>query len=299
MYSYVLMWPVFCRAEDAIERMKEATPSVFLDTTYAMYSSVLGGIVTDPRCMFISIDDHMVHRGHGVFDTCNVHDGLVYGLDFHMDRILRSAEKARIDVASKFEKEELIRIVLDTIAATGRKDDIFVRYCAALLSTDEVPEKPPLLATTKSNNYMINAIMAMEAQKRNVGLCIHVDHASDTLLESAVSSVAVLTQDGVLLAPSFDRILPSTTLQRVIDFAPALVAEGTIRAYEQRAIRIAELREASEIFEVGGGWIHPVTELDRQPVGSAGDVGPVFDRICDMLVDDLTSPENTHKIPGV
>lgn len=43
----------------------------------AMYSSIYGGITTDPAAMVIPIDDHMVHRGHGVFDTAAIMDGLV------------------------------------------------------------------------------------------------------------------------------------------------------------------------------------------------------------------------------
>ena len=35
----------------------------------AMFSSWLGGVVTDPALMQIPLDDHLVHRGHGVFDT--------------------------------------------------------------------------------------------------------------------------------------------------------------------------------------------------------------------------------------
>ncbi|XP_057952918.1 uncharacterized protein LOC131147150 [Malania oleifera] len=43
----------------------------------AMYSSIFGGITTDPSAMVIPLDDHMVHRGHGVFDTAAIMDGLV------------------------------------------------------------------------------------------------------------------------------------------------------------------------------------------------------------------------------
>lgn len=45
----------------------------------AMYSSIFGGIITDPAMMVIPIDDHMVHRGHGVFDTAIILNGLVHG----------------------------------------------------------------------------------------------------------------------------------------------------------------------------------------------------------------------------
>lgn len=41
----------------------------------AMYSSIYGGIILDPAMMVVPIDDHMVHRGHGVFDTAIVFDG--------------------------------------------------------------------------------------------------------------------------------------------------------------------------------------------------------------------------------
>ena len=48
----------------------------------AFYSSQLGGIVTDPALMVIPFDDHMVHRGHGIFDTAGLVDGKIYDLKF-------------------------------------------------------------------------------------------------------------------------------------------------------------------------------------------------------------------------
>jgi len=38
-------------------------PSKLKHEVYAMYSSVIGGIVTKPEMMSVPIDDHMVHRG--------------------------------------------------------------------------------------------------------------------------------------------------------------------------------------------------------------------------------------------
>jgi 4-amino-4-deoxychorismate lyase len=48
----------------------------------AMYSSIFGGITTDPAAMVIPMDDHMVHRGHGVFDTAAIMDGLVISTSY-------------------------------------------------------------------------------------------------------------------------------------------------------------------------------------------------------------------------
>jgi hypothetical protein len=82
----------------------------------AFYSSVYGGITTERAFMTIPMDDHMVHRGHGVFDTAMVIDGAVYQLDQHLERLQRSAELARIKLP--FGPAKLRRVVLDTAAAS-------------------------------------------------------------------------------------------------------------------------------------------------------------------------------------
>ena len=62
----------------------------------AFYSSQFGGIVTDPALMVIPFDDHMVHRGHGIFDTAGLVDGKIYDLEAHLDRFVRSAERSKL-----------------------------------------------------------------------------------------------------------------------------------------------------------------------------------------------------------
>jgi 4-amino-4-deoxychorismate lyase len=96
---------------------------------FAFYSSVVGGVTTDPSAMLVPLDDHMVHRGHAVFDTyvrtslahmrgtihkvvcrCNVHGGRAYGLQMHLDRLFRSAAAAKI--VHSYTKEDVANIVL-------------------------------------------------------------------------------------------------------------------------------------------------------------------------------------------
>ena len=48
---------------------------------FSFYSSQMGGIVTDPALMVIPFDDHMVHRGHGIFDTAGLIDGKIWSVD--------------------------------------------------------------------------------------------------------------------------------------------------------------------------------------------------------------------------
>src|SRR6266496_5795403 len=115
--------PLFS-VDDAIRRLHQTVHSK-ANNFYAMYSSVLGGIVTDPALMVLPLDDHMVHRGHAVFDTATLTHGMLYQLDPHLDRLLRSAELARISLP--FPREQLRQIILDTAAASGKRDGS-VRY---------------------------------------------------------------------------------------------------------------------------------------------------------------------------
>src|SRR3954463_1733917 len=62
----------------------------------AFYSSQLKGIVTDPALMVIPFDDHIVHRGHGIFDTAAIVGGKIYDLEAHLDRFLGSAERSKL-----------------------------------------------------------------------------------------------------------------------------------------------------------------------------------------------------------
>lgn len=56
------------------ERLQSVAPETSKQFR-AMYSSVIRAITTDPAAMVIPLDDHMVHRGHGVFDTALIYHG--------------------------------------------------------------------------------------------------------------------------------------------------------------------------------------------------------------------------------
>src|SRR5215208_1993721 len=87
---------------------------------WAFYSSQLGGIVTDPALMVIPFDDHMVHRGHGIFDTAGIVNGKIYDLDAHLDRFIKSAERSKLKLPAA--RDEMRDIIIKTTAASGRRD---------------------------------------------------------------------------------------------------------------------------------------------------------------------------------
>lgn len=324
-------------ALEAISRWQTAVPPQAAASVLASYSSVLGGIVTDPALMLLPMDDHGFHRGHCVFDTCNVEDGKAFGLTMHLNRLLVSARKARIISDSApppagFDKDSLRSIILQTIAASGRRDGIFVRYwlsvgrgdfaispkqcasnggltfyCVVHLDSHSaaeprgvaaavvpVPLKPPLLATMKSNNYLLNALVAMEAEARNATLGVQLDNGF--VAESAVSTIAIVDGEGKLRAPPADRILDSTTWRRTSELAPSLVDAGILAGVSATPVSEAELREAREILSLGGGWVEPVLTLDGQAVGD-GLPGPVFRALDPVVRADFLNPEHTDDVP--
>lgn len=83
----------------------------------SLYSSQLGGIVTDGRMMGMNIDESLVLHGHGVYEHLVVMDGHVYQLDDRIDRLIAMSDRANIRLPSKWHREQLKRIVLETIAA--------------------------------------------------------------------------------------------------------------------------------------------------------------------------------------
>lgn len=286
---------------------------------FALYSSFAGGIVTDPALMNIPLDDHMVHRGHGVFDTATLVNGMLYGLDTHLDRFLHSAKCARIH--HDFTKERLMQIIEQTCSASGKRDAsvrywmttgpgdfsfvpygctepcFYVMVFGGLPMDDEdldkgisevtvkgVPMKPPLLATMKSNNYLLNCLTAMEATDRGGRFGILVD-TDGTIGESCVMNVAFVNAEGVFITPLFRNILSGTTVRKAMELAEALVKTGELKGIEQRDVYESEARDAKEmILFAGDSHITPVTEWDGQKVGT-GESGPVF-KALNALLDE-------------
>ena len=116
--------PRILKAEEALEHLRQLRARQPVQY-WAFYSSQLGGIVTDPALMVMPFDDHMVHRGHGVFDTAASWTGSMYDVEAHLDRFRRSAGRSRL--ALPCSREEMREIILRTAAASGKRDGA-IRY---------------------------------------------------------------------------------------------------------------------------------------------------------------------------
>ena len=296
----------------------------------AFYSSQLGGIVTDPELMLIPFDDHMVHRGHGIFDTAGLVNGRIYDLDAHLDRFVRSAASSRL--ALPCARDEMRSIIIRTTAASGRRDGsirywlssgpgslelspaagavpgFFVMVFAGLsyperwytegmrVMTTTYPIKPPLYAVTKATNYLPNVLMQMEAKAAGLDNGVFIDPAGN-VGESSNMNVAFVTADGVLRHPKFEHVLAGCTSLRLLELAPALVRQGLLAGVEVCDVPVAQARQAREMFLLGSSVkVAPVVEWDGRPIGD-GRPGPVARALLQLLDEDMHTGERLIEVP--
>jgi len=296
----------------------------------AFYSSHLGGIVTDPALMVIPFDDHMVHRGHGIFDTAGIVNGRIYDLDAHLDRFLRSAERSKLKLPAT--RAEMRDLIIKTTAASGRRDGsirywlssgtgsldlipvagadpgFFVMIFPGLVyperfktegvrvMTTTYPIKPPLYAITKTTNYLPNVLMQMEAKEAGFDNGVFIDHEGH-VGESSNMNVAFVTQDNVLVHPKFDHILSGCTSMRLLALAPQLVTQGRLTAVTVADISMAEALAAKEMLLIGSSVkVAGIVQWDTHTIGN-GKPGPIAAALLGLLEEDMRSGDRLIDVP--
>src|SRR5262245_3285735 len=296
----------------------------------AFYSSQLGGIVTDPAMMVLPFDDHMVHRGHGIFDTAGIVNGRIYDLDAHLDRFLKSAERSKLKLPAS--RDEMRDIIIRTTAASGRRDGsirywlssgtgsldltpvagadpgFFVMIFAGLVypekwKTDGVrvmtttyPIKPPLYAITKTTNYLPNVLMQMEAKEKGFDNGVFIDHDGH-VGESSNMNVAFVNRDNVLVHPKFDHILSGCTSLRMLQLAQALVTQGRLKEVRVDHITMKDALAAKEMLLIGSSVkVAGIVQWDEHKIGD-GTPGPISRALLDLLEEDMRSGDRLIEVP--
>lgn len=287
---------------------------------YAMYSSVLGGVVRDPLLMQVPLDDHLVHRGDGVFDTFKCVGRAAYNLDAHLQRLMRSA--AAIGLAWPDGIGDIRALTLETLAEAGREACsgrvmisrgpgsfgvspyespapalYIVAYAAgvpfmarhpegARVRRSRVPVKPARFATVKHCNYLPNVLMKREAVDWGVDFVVGFDD-DGLMAEGATENFGIVTRAGELLFPRMETVLDGTTMLRVMRLAEPLATRGTLRAIGFRDITEAEVRDAAEMLVVGTTInVVSVCEFEGVPIAD-GRPGKIGRALNDLLTRDI------------
>ena len=288
----------------------------------AFYSSQLGGVVTDPALMVLPFDDHMVHRGHGIFDTAAIAEGKIYDLEAHLDRFIRSAANSRLRLPGS--REQMRDIIVKTTAASGSRDGsirywlssgpgsleltpaagaepgFFVVIFGGLsypdrwysegmkVMTTTYPIKPPLYAITKTTNYMPNVLMQMEAKEKGFDNGVFIDHDGH-VGESSNMNVAFVSQDNVLMHPKFDHILSGCTSLRLLELAQALVKQGQLKDVKVTHLTLADALAAKEMLLIGSSVkVAGIVQWDDHTIGN-GKPGPIASALLALLEEDMRS----------
>lgn len=288
----------------------------------AMYSNWYGGIILEPALMMIPIDDHLVHRGDGIFEAFKCVGGNIYGLEPHLDRLERSARGAQMELPVS--REELVRIVLETIRAAGGVDCVIRLYVSrgpggfttnpyectqrglyvvatalhayperkyregVRLITSKVPIKKDFYATIKSCNYLPNVLMKKEAEDLGVEFTVAID-VNGFLAEGGTENIGIITADRRFLVPRFDRIIRGITITRMMELARRLIPSGELKAVEEADITPQDAYGASEIMLFGTTFdVFAVVDYDGHTI-SEGKPGPIFKKFLELFKEDLRS----------
>jgi 4-amino-4-deoxychorismate lyase len=297
---------------------------------FAFYSSQLDGIVTDPALMVLPFDDHMVHRGHGIFDTAGLINGKIYDLEAHLDRFLLSAERSKLRLLVS--REEMRDIIVKTTAASGRRDGS-IRYWlssgpgsleltpaagaepgffvmvfpglaypdrwlthGARVMTTTYPIKARIYAITKATNYLPNVLMQIEAKEAGFDNGVFID-ANGHVGECSNMNVAFVTRDAMLVHPKFDNILAGCTSLRLLELANVLRDRGLLKGIDVRDVPVAAARTSREMLLIGSSVkVVSIVQWDDQVIGD-GKPGPIANALLQLLDDDMRSGDRLIDVP--
>ena len=283
-----------------------------------MYSSVVDGFVKNPNLMMVPVDDHLVHRGDGVFEAIRLIQGRIYLLDEHLARLERSARSIGMTIPMSL--EDLKSILLQACRLSDLSDGmirLFVSRGPGDFSTNpystkgaqvylivtefasmderkyqegvsviksQVAPKVPFFATMKTCNYLPNVLMKKEAIDLNCDFSIGVT-AEGFVLESSTENIGLVDEEGHLVHPPYSEILQGCTMTRSFELAK-LHLGPMLKGIDVRPIQFDELFSAREVMMFGTTLdVLPVCFVEEEAVGS-GEVGPLAKKLRELLLQD-------------
>ena len=311
--------PAILNEIQSLERLK-SLERPWAKNYLAMYSSWLEGIVTEPWLMSVPLDDHLVHRGDGVFEATKCLNGRLYLWERHVDRLEGSA--AAIHLQPPLGRRELSELAAAVVRAGGQRDCMLRLFLSrgpggfttnpfecpqpglylmasrlhpvpekaydlgVNLGVSQVPAKSGFFAGVKSCNYLPNVLLKREAITRGWDFAVCLD-PEGYLAEGSTENFGLVDQEGVLRLPPATHILEGTTVKRAMELAQALVDGGEMAGVERGDLKVAELKQAREVMLFGTTLdVLPVTRVDGDPVGQ-GRPGPVARELRRLMREDI------------
>lgn len=301
-----------------------ATPRPGEANILAFYEHRFQAICREPRLMLLPLDDHLAHRGDGVFETIKYMQGRMYRLEDHLERMRASAEGIHLPPPCPWER---IRELTLQVAAAGQEPAGMMRvlmgrgpggfgidpaespesslYIVAYRFTPRpeswyeaglkgfrttIPAKQGYLARIKNANYLPNVLMMREAEARNKDVPFCFDEEG-YLAESAIANLCLVDDKGTLNVPLFTNALPGTTIRRALTLLDGEVEHCLRRITED------DILTASELLMLGTGPdCVAVVEYEGQRIGK-GQEGPVAKLLRKRIRNDIVT--SGLPVPGL
>ncbi|MBO4368681.1 MAG: aminotransferase class IV [Desulfovibrio sp.] len=272
----------------------------------AFYDHRLKAVCNDPHSFFIPLDDHICHRGDGLFESICFRKGRIFALEAHMERMRQGAEA--LSLVPPCTWEEMPSIILEVVRSVHVPDgDIRVflsrgpggfgispkecptagfyvvvlkahleaeeRYAKGISAfTSRIPPKQPYLARIKNTNYLPNVFMAKEAEEKGKDVAVSFDEHG-IMGEAAIANIALITKDDLFVCPKLTSILAGTTLLTAME-----IVQERMPCVE-RDISHDDIWEAREILLLTSSKLCvAITEFDGKKIGEGemrGKPGPI------------------------
>jgi branched-chain amino acid aminotransferase len=253
----------------------------------------------------VSVFDHGLLYGDGVFEGIRVYSGKVFRLQDHLERIYDCAKA--LDLIIPIPPDEFGRVIEETVRRSGLQEayirpivtrgvgdlGIDPRKCpkpTVIVIVDEISIWPPeryeqglsvitagtpiphreaLSPRVKSLNYLCHAMAKLEANNAGADEALMMD-ASGHVAEGTGQNLFVLKRKVLRTPPLWAGILAGVTRAAVLELA--LAAGLSVR--EEQLNRF-DVYTADEAFLTGtASEIAPIRSYDGRPIGT-GKRGPV------------------------
>lgn len=279
----------------------------------------------------VSIFDHGLLYGDGIFEGIRSYNGRIFERHAHLKRFFNSAKC--IELALPFTYDEISKALDDALDANGLlhpDKDAYIRLVCtrgtgvlgisprrtwkpklyAIASTISMysPEMyqngmPVIISSVtrnhdnampprvKSLNYLNNILGKIEAHDAGVGEAIMLNHMG--YVAEATGDNIFLVRDGQLQTPPTSAgILEGITRNTII----RLARDAGIEVVEKNLVR-TDLFVADECFLTGtGAQVIPVNMIDGREVGP-GQVGPISKHLMSAYEELVRSPAAEEPAP--
>jgi branched-chain amino acid aminotransferase len=268
----------------------------------------------------VSVFDHGLLYGDGVFEGIRAYNGSVFKLKEHIDRLYRSAHMIMLEIPMS--KEEMIQTVLETLRKNNLKDSyirlVVTRGVGDLGLNPEKCSKPTIIVITdtialhkgeakekgvtamiswvkrdpvdatsheiKSLNYLNSILAKIEANINGVDEAICLDK-NGFVCEGVAENIFIVRNGRIFTPPSYTGALPGITAEEIAKLARKLGYE-----VKDKNITPYELFNAEEVFFTGtAAETVPVREINKRTI-SNGKPGPITKRLMEEFAKLVRDP---------